>query len=87
VRGTLFGEKRGGESKLHRIYVSCKTCGISEAFYSNLSVSNFKLKHVGHDVDDGSQKGTPQEGRDVKTVQVAQRQPAGRKASSSSRWS
>jgi hypothetical protein len=75
----LFGEKKGGESKLHRIYVSCKTCGISEAFYSNLSVSNFKLKHVGHDVDDGSQKATPQEGRDVKTVQVAQRQPAGKK--------
>jgi hypothetical protein len=75
----LFGDKKGGESKLHRIYVSCKTCGISEAFYSNLSVANFKLKHAGHDVDDGSQHGTPQEARDVKPVPAAQRPQAGKK--------
>ena len=70
----MFGEKRGSESKLHRIYVSCKTCGISEAFYSNLSVANFKLKHAGHDVDDGSGHGAPpQEGREAKPVPVVQK--------------
>ncbi|HEV2390623.1 MAG TPA: hypothetical protein VGS04_07865, partial [Nitrososphaerales archaeon] len=40
-------------SALQKIPVECKTCGVSEAFYSNLSVDKFKARHSGHDVVSG----------------------------------
>lgn len=39
---------------LQKIPVECRTCGVSEAFYSNLSVDKFKARHSGHDVVSGS---------------------------------
>ena len=41
-------------SALQKIPVECRTCGVSEAFYSNLSVDKFKARHSGHDVVSGS---------------------------------
>jgi hypothetical protein len=41
---------------LQKIKVSCKTCGVSESYYSNLSVEKFKAKHSGHEVTDGSER-------------------------------
>lgn len=36
--------------RLQKIPVECRTCGVSESFYSMLSVDNFKERHRGHDV-------------------------------------
>ena len=40
-------EERG---RLQKIPVECRTCGVSESFYSMLSVDHFKERHSGHDV-------------------------------------
>jgi hypothetical protein len=46
-----LSEKRSGRySVLQKIQVECKTCGITDAFYSNLSVEQFKVRHAGHEV-------------------------------------
>lgn len=46
-----MSEKRSGRySVLQKIQVECKTCGISDAFYSNLSVEQFKVRHAGHEI-------------------------------------
>jgi len=50
----LSGDGRGDYSVLQKIQVSCKTCGVSDAFYSNLSVEQFKSKHRGHEVVGGN---------------------------------
>jgi hypothetical protein len=44
---------------LQKIKVSCKTCGVSESFYSNLSVEKFKARHSGHDVVEGDEQAAP----------------------------
>lgn len=40
----------GETTSLQKIQVTCRTCGVTEAYYSNLSVDHFKLTHRGHDV-------------------------------------
>lgn len=45
---------------LAKITVECKTCGLTESFYSDLSVQAFKLRHKGHQVEGGERNpGTP----------------------------
>ena len=34
----------------HKFSITCRTCGITETFYSELSVGYFRLKHEGHDL-------------------------------------
>ena len=34
----------------HKLSITCRTCGITETFYSELSVGYFRLKHEGHDL-------------------------------------
>jgi hypothetical protein len=40
-------------SALNKISVSCKTCEVTESFYSSMSIKRFRLEHVGHEVIDG----------------------------------
>lgn len=40
-------------SRLSKVSVTCRTCNISESFYSDKSIERFRLEHVGHDVLDG----------------------------------
>ena len=58
----MSGDGRGDYSVLQKIQVTCNTCGVSDSFYSNLSVEQFKSKHRGHDVVDVTEKAltTPQ---------------------------
>jgi len=51
---------------LQKIKVSCKTCGVTESFYSNLSVEKFKARHTGHDVTDVSERAAPASAREEK---------------------
>jgi len=41
---------QGNGSVLHKISVACKTCDVSESFYSSMSIKRFRLEHVGHEV-------------------------------------
>ena len=34
----------------HKFSITCRTCGITETFYSELSIGYFRLKHEGHDL-------------------------------------
>ena len=47
--------------RLQKITVACKTCDVSESFYSSMSVKRFRLEHVGHEVNEGN-AGTPMDG-------------------------
>jgi len=40
--------------RIQKIPVECRTCGLSESFYSMLSVDHFKQRHTGHDVVSGN---------------------------------
>lgn len=55
-----------GDTTLQKIQVTCRTCGVTESYYSNLSVDHFKLTHRGHDVtvvgDHPRQAAQPQRG-------------------------
>jgi hypothetical protein len=56
----MLSETRNGRyGMLQKIKVECKTCGVSDSFYSNLSVEQFKLKHAGHEVVGGAAPGAP----------------------------
>ncbi len=35
---------------MHKISITCKTCDVSESFYSSISTKRFRLEHVGHEV-------------------------------------
>jgi hypothetical protein len=61
----LTTEQRRG---LPKIQVACKTCGISESFYSNLSVEKFKARHSGHEVTDGSEKIAPEKPQEEQAI-------------------
>jgi hypothetical protein len=50
-------------SRLHKISIACKTCDVSESFYSSMSIKRFRLDHVGHEVIEG----------DMETLMAAQR--------------
>ncbi len=39
---------------MQKTRVACETCEVSESFYSNLSVEQFKSRHGGHDIHGGS---------------------------------
>jgi len=49
---------------LRKTAVTCKTCGITDSFYSDLSVEAFKAKHNGHDVQGGEKR--PRAPREVR---------------------
>ncbi len=34
--------------------IACKTCDVTESYYSSTSITRFKLEHVGHDVIEGT---------------------------------
>jgi hypothetical protein len=57
----LSGNNRGDRSALQKIQVACRTCGVSDSFYSNLSVEKFKARHRGHDVVGGAAEERPVE--------------------------
>lgn len=42
--------REGYAARSQKITVTCRTCGLSESFYSSISVKHFKLNHAGHDV-------------------------------------
>lgn len=37
-------------STLHKIGIACSSCGVSDSFYSSMSVKRFRLEHLGHEV-------------------------------------
>jgi hypothetical protein len=61
----LSGRGRGRYGALQRIQVECKTCDVTESFYSNLSVEQFKLRHHGHEI-----VGREEEDAQSKTIEV-----------------
>jgi hypothetical protein len=46
--------RQGSNSGLRKISVACKTCGVSESFYSSVSIKKFKLGHIDHEVIEGN---------------------------------
>jgi len=46
---------------LQKIEVTCRTCGVSDSFYSNLSVERFKARHRGHEIVMGGMEDMPPE--------------------------
>jgi hypothetical protein len=38
---------------LNKVSISCKTCEVTESFYSSMSVKRFRREHEGHEVIDG----------------------------------
>ncbi len=43
-------ERQSNYPRLRKIGIACKTCDVSESFYSSMSVKRFRLEHVGHEV-------------------------------------
>ena len=43
-----------GYSGLSKTSIACKTCDVTESYYSSTSITRFKLEHVGHDVIEGT---------------------------------
>ncbi len=43
----------------HKFSITCKTCGITETFYSETSVGYFRLKHDGHELVEGARSSPP----------------------------
>ena len=63
-------------SGLQKIPVECRTCGVSESFYSNLSVDKFKVRHSGHDVVSGNPRvGKPGRPGDQDVISVNEAVP------------
>jgi len=60
-------------SGLQKTKITCKTCGMSESFYSNLSVEKFKARHIGHDIAGGNEQAVPPEAREEKSVPEARK--------------
>jgi hypothetical protein len=58
---------------LLKIKIACKTCGVSESFYSNLSVEKFKARHIGHDIAGGNEQVMPPEAGVEKSVPEARK--------------
>ena len=58
--------RRGDHSALRKIEVTCETCGVSESFYSNMSVERFKAQHRGHTIIiGGGEEGMPSKADEV----------------------
>jgi hypothetical protein len=45
--------RQGSYSGLQKISVACRTCDVSDSFYSSTSITRFRLEHVGHEVVEG----------------------------------
>src|SRR5271155_4836701 len=45
---------QGNNSGLQKLSIACKTCNVSESYYSTMSVKRFKLEHIDHEVVEGS---------------------------------
>ena len=60
----------GSSTRLRKIVISCKTCQVSESFYSSMSVERFRLEHVGHEMVEGE--------TDVPTIGLRSEPPSGR---------
>ncbi len=43
----------------HKFSITCKTCGLTETFYSELSVGYFRLKHAGHELVEAGPRAAP----------------------------
>jgi hypothetical protein len=43
-------DRQGYYSGLRKTSVACKTCDVSESFYSSTSIKRFALEHIGHEV-------------------------------------
>jgi hypothetical protein len=59
-------------AKMQKITVTCRTCGITESFYSIISVKRFGLNHVGHDVVEGA-SGKPLNAQETKSTPVKEK--------------
>ena len=46
----LGSSREGYAAKSQKTTVKCLTCGLTESFYSSISVKHFKLNHAGHEV-------------------------------------
>ncbi len=68
---------RGEYSALQKIPVKCNSCGVSESFYSNLSVEHFRASHRGHDVLVGGEGGTTSGPQEVKAALRQETPPDG----------
>jgi hypothetical protein len=55
IMGIAMSETRSRRfGGLQKTRVECKTCGVSDSFYSNISVEQFKLRHAGHEAVGGT---------------------------------
>jgi hypothetical protein len=45
---------QGNNSGLQKLSIACKTCNVSESYYSTMSVKRFRLEHIDHEVVEGS---------------------------------
>jgi hypothetical protein len=52
----------------NKISITCKTCGVKESFYSELSVGYFRLKHAGHDLVEESPRPKPRDGLEARSA-------------------
>jgi len=46
-------DRQGKNSRLLKVSVACKTCDVSESFYSESSIKGFRQEHAGHEVLEG----------------------------------
>jgi hypothetical protein len=46
-------------SGLQKLSIECKTCGVSDSFYSSTSITRFKLEHADHDVIESRPRAWP----------------------------
>ncbi len=47
-------DRQGKNSRLQKTGIACKTCDVSESFYSSMSIKRFRLEHLDHEVIEGS---------------------------------
>lgn len=54
---------------MNKIGISCKTCDVSESFYSTMSVNRFRLEHAGHEVIEGGLYSSPNGRQDTQQAE------------------
>jgi hypothetical protein len=59
--GVVGQLSRESYARSGKIVATCRTCGVTESFYSSISVRQFGLRHAGHDVVDGLGSPRPEE--------------------------
>jgi hypothetical protein len=61
---------------LQRLSATCKTCGVSETFNSTLNLNLFRLRHMGHEIEEGgANKETPPEWPEANVAQREEKKP------------